>query len=243
MEEKTMELRDASGNIISKEEFLEQAAAIYDEATAAQCECSKENADYITILQEEPVNPEEVNASSDFYQRMIYLAEEIEHDTGTAICSAINLWNAADDFDNIPVEEREPIKLIINTPGGDLAASLAIIDAIELSKTPVYTYTIGTGYSGGFFIGICGHKRFGYPHSSYCFHEGGASDGGDAHKLLQRIEFYKKQLGILKDITINHTYIDDEIYKERQKDDWFMTAQEALEYGVIDEISTELINY
>jgi ATP-dependent Clp protease protease subunit len=243
MEEKTMELRDANGNIVSKEEFLEQAAAIYDEAMAAQCECSKESADYITILQEESVDPEEVNASSDFYRRIIYLAEEIEHGTGTAICSAINLWNAADDFDNIPVEEREPIKLIINTPGGDLAASLAIIDAIELSKTPVFTYTIGTGYSGGFFIGICGHKRFGYPHSSYCFHEGGASDSGDAHKLLQRIEFYKKQLGILKDITINHTYIDDEIYKKRQKDDWFMTAQEALEYGVIDKISTELINY
>lgn len=236
-----MKLKDENGNVISKEEFLEQALSIYDEVMASQKECC-EDMSYLEAMSELTVEPEEINATHDFYQRMLYITDDIEHETGTAVCSAINLWNTADEIDEIPIEEREPIKIIINTPGGDLTAALTIIDAIELSKTPVYTYTIGMGYSGGFFIGICGHKRFGYPHSSYCFHEGEAADQGDAHKLLQRIEFYKKQLGMVKDITINHTFIDNEIYTQRQKDDWFMTAEEALECGVIDEISTELIN-
>ena len=110
-----------------------------------------------------------------------------------------------------------------------------------MSKTPVWTITIGRGYSGAFFIGSAGHKRYGYPHSSYLFHEGCAQDGGDAHKFLQGVKFYEKQLSMLRKITLKQTGLTGDDYKKHRKDDLWMTAEEALKYGVIDEIIEELV--
>lgn len=237
MEEAISLVKD-NGELMTKEEFVKNLESIYDElAEAYEEECTPDS--YLDEILENPISIEEVSETNSFHTRTVYLCEEITPELADAIFQMIAFWNQLDDMDDIPVEEREVIKLIINTPGGDLNGSLTIIDAIELSKTPVHTITIGTGYSGGFFIGICGHKRYGYPHSSYCFHEGSAADGGDAHKFLQKVEFYKKQLGVLKNITINHTLINEEDYNEKYKDDWFMLADEALNYGVIDEILTD----
>ena len=143
--------------------------------------------------------------------------------------------------DNIPIEEREPIKIYIDSPGGDLDATFSIIDAIALSKTPVWTVTIGRGCSGAFFIGIAGHKRFGFPHSTYLFHEGCAENGGDAHKFIQGVKFYETRLEMLKEHTLKHTKITEEKYKKHKKDDLWMTAEDAIKYGVIDEILTEIL--
>lgn len=230
-----IELIDEKGNLISKDSFIKKMENVYDEiALENQNECS-----FLDDLIENPINTEELVETNNFINRTIYIGD-VTQEIANCVQEMIYLWNELDEIEDVPIDERIVIKVIINSPGGDLNASFTIIDAIELSKTPVHTYTIGMGYSGGFFIGICGHKRFGYPHSSYCFHEGAAQDGGDAHKFIQRVDFYKKQLKILKKITIEHTLISEEEYEKRYKDDWFMTAEEALEMGVIDEISKEM---
>ena len=64
-------------------------------------------------------------------------------------------------------------------------------------------------------------------------------DGGDAHKFIQRTDFYKKQLARLKKLVIDNTKISSEQYDEYRKDDWFMEPEDALKYGVIDEIVKE----
>ena len=110
-----------------------------------------------------------------------------------------------------------------------------------MSKTPVYTINTGTAYSGGFFIFIAGHKRFAYPLSSFLFHEGSVGNGGTASQFANFAAFYKTQLKQLKQVVLKYTKIDEDKYKEIQKDDFWLTANEALELGVCDIITEEFV--
>ena len=75
----------------------------------------------------------------------------------------------------------------------------------------------------------------------FLYHEGSATNGGTANQFQNFSEFYKKQLKQLKEHTLNCTKISEELYEEKKRDDWWLDANEALELGVIDEISDELM--
>lgn len=169
------------------------------------------------------------------------IIEEIDEESGVVAESLIRFWNRYDDEAGTPVEERTPIKIYIDSPGGYLSCTFTIIDAIRLSKTPVWTINIGCAYSGGFFIFISGHKRIAYENSSFLYHEGSIKLGGDAHKFENSADFYKKQRERLKQLTLKYTGVTEELYNEHIKDDWYLFADEALELKITDEIATEFI--
>lgn len=169
------------------------------------------------------------------------IIEEIDEESGVVAESLIRFWNRYDEENEVPIEERQPIKIYIDSPGGYLTSTFTIIDAIRLSKTPVWTINIGCAYSGGFFIFIAGHKRIAYPTSSFLYHEGNGSVSGDANKFQNQADFYKEQRKKLKEITLKYTKITEELYNEHIKDDWWLFADEALELGIADEIATEFI--
>ena len=117
---------------------------------------------------------------------------DIDDEIGDAVDNIIRFWNRVDDEANLPREEREPIKLYINSNGGALSGALKIIDAIKLSKTPVHTINTGMAYSAGFFIFITGEERYAYPNSSFLFHEGSISMGvSDAGKFRNYANFFQ----------------------------------------------------
>ena len=160
---------------------------------------------------------------------------------GQTVEGYIRFWNKYDDKRNIPIEDRKPIKIYIDSNGGCLSDTFTMIDAIKLSKTPVWTICTGSAYSGGFFTFIAGHRRFAYDHASFLYHEGATATGADAGKFRNYAEFYQKELEQLKEVTLKYTKITPEEYKEHIKDDWWMTAEEALKYGVCDEIAKEFV--
>lgn len=174
-------------------------------------------------------------------KRELYLGDIVDG-VGTSIEGCIRFWNQQDEDKNIPIEKREPIKIFINSPGGSLTETFTMIDAIRLSKTPVYTIATGPAYSGGFFTFIAGHKKFAYPHASFLYHEGSVGNAADASKFRNFADFYSKQLNQLKDITLKYTKITPEEYQEHIKDDWWFTAEEALKYGICDVIIGEKNN-
>lgn len=165
---------------------------------------------------------------------------DITEGTGDGINNLIRYWNLIDDKNNVPVEERQPIKLYIDSNGGDLVQTFIMIDSIRLSKTPVWTIGMGAVYSGGFFTFISGHRRIAYPSSSYLYHEGSTGTFGDAGKFRNYACFYEKQMAALKAHTLKFTDIDERTYDLHIKDDWWMTAEEAIQYGICDEIATEI---
>lgn len=180
----------------------------------------------------------------DYYQSFNdrnLLIGEIGYEISVAVDSVIRFWNKVDEEDNVPVDKRKPIKIYIQSPGGFLTSTFTMIDAIKLSKTPVYTIAIGETYSGGFFTFLAGHKKFAYPHASFLYHEGATANGGDANKFRNFAKFYEVQLELLRKIVLENSNISEEEYEKHIKDDWWLTAEEAVKYGIADEILTELI--
>lgn len=166
---------------------------------------------------------------------------DIDASIGDSVNSYIQFFNRIDQEKKIDVNKRTPIKIYIDSNGGSLTACFTIIDAITMSKTPVWTINIGKAYSAGFFIFITGHKRFAYPNSSFLFHEGSTGIYQDANKFKNYADFYKQQLEQLREITLEHTQIEPEEYDKHVKDDWWFDVNEALKYGVTDKISYKLI--
>ena len=124
---------------------------------------------------------------------------------GDNIDMYIRYWNMKDDEAGIPVEKRQPIKVYIDSNGGCLDDTLTMIDAISMSKTPVWTICVGNAYSGGFFTFIAGHKRIAYPMSSFMFHEGSTNSGTvDAGKFRNYADFYSRQMELLKKVTLKY---------------------------------------
>lgn len=185
---------------------------------------------------------EEIVGAFSQVNREIYLGD-VEPEGASNIELIIRFWNQYDEERNIPREEREPIKIYIDSNGGYLTSAFTIINAIEFSKTPVWTINAGAAYSAGFFIFIAGHRRLAYPLSSFLFHEGSTGGEGriDAHKFRNQADFYNKQLVQLKEHTLKYTKFSEEDYQKIQKDDYWLTADEAVEQGVADEIIREFM--
>lgn len=168
------------------------------------------------------------------------LLNDIDEASSDAIAHLIRMWNMADK--DIPIEERTPIKLFIDSNGGNLTGALMIADTITMSKTPVYTINMGTAYSGGLLVFITGHKRYAYPSSSFLFHEGSTTLGAiDAGKFKNYAGYYNNLIDRMKNYIIKNTKVDEELYKEKSRDDFWFFTDEAIELGFCDEVLKELI--
>ena len=138
-------------------------------------------------------------------------------------------------------EEREPIRLYINSPGGDVTEGFALISAIELSKTPVYTINMAQWSSMAFLIGIAGHKRFSLPRASFLMHDGSIFLYGTANKVKDRVEFENRvEEEMVKPFVLEHSKMTEEDYDKLDRKEFYMLANDALELGFIDEIITDL---
>lgn len=189
--------------------------------------CLEEN------VKEDVVSFEDIINLKSSLDREIYLGE-ISDGIGSVIDGVISYWNKIDE--GIEEKDRKPIQIIIDSPGGSLTDTFTIIDAIKLSVTPVHTVVVGTAYSGGCLVAMSGHKRYAYPHSSFMLHEGSTSTGGDSHKFINYSKFYQTQLAQLKDIVLSNTKMTNDFYESIKRDDYWLSAYEAKEKGIIDEI-------
>lgn len=237
MEEKKFDFFDEKGELKTKEEVVREIEKLYDEEKKQIPQSVFED----LINNENHINVQNTMETFLFCNRNIYITTVIDQELAGNIVDAIVFFNQIDKIDGVPKEQRQPINIYIDTPGGSLTATFSIIDIINLSQTPIHTVVTGMAYSGGFLIAINGHKRFGYKHSSYLYHEGSNDSGRlDAHKTIQSTEFYKKQLKDMKKIVIEKTNFGEDFYDRHAKDDLWLNADEAIKYSIIDEIVTEI---
>lgn len=182
---------------------------------------------------------DKISEAYDTVDRALFLSD-VTPEIADAIEHIIRIYNVMDK--DLPIEERKPIKLFINSNGGSAIGCLEIIDAINLSKTPVYTINIGLAASAGLDVFITGKKRFCYPNATFLFHEGSTSLSSiDAGKFRNYSDWYDRLLKRTKDNLIKNTKVTPELYKEKQNDDWWFFAEEAIEYGFCDEVLEEFI--
>jgi len=170
-------------------------------------------------------------------QRKLFLTDGVDMMSIDYIIKAI--WQYNNDDAGTPTAERKPILLYVASPGGQIDAGFALIDAILTSQTPVYTINIGFAYSMGFLIMLAGHKRFSMPNAKYLLHDGSNGVWDSGAKAQDRMEFDKRVEQRMATYIINHTKITEEEYREKFRVEWYMFADEAKEKGVIDYIIGE----
>lgn len=137
---------------------------------------------------------------------------------------------------NKPVEDRAPIKVFIDSPGGDVLALWTTIKAIEISKTPVYTINYCTAYSAAADLLVAGHKRFALPGTTIMVHSGSCMYGGTIEQAESMKKHFDKLGKKVTDYFLLHTKVNPKTFKKKAPSDWYMDEDEALENGVIDEI-------
>ena len=135
-------------------------------------------------------------------------------------------------------EERTPIKVFIDTPGGDICALWTTIKAIEISKTPIYTINYCTAYSAGADLLAAGHKRYALPGTSAMTHSGSCMFGGTMEQAESMKKHFDKLGKKITDYFLSRTKIDPKVFKKKAPADWYFDEQDMLEYGIVDEIIT-----
>lgn len=170
----------------------------------------------------------------DLKSRKLFLNGGVDMMTVEEIVKHIIRYNVEDK--GIPEDERQPILLYITSNGGDVYAGFELIDAIECSKTPVYTINMGYQFSMGFLLGISGHKRFATKHSKFLWHDGTSGTLNSTAKVRDEMEFQNRNEDRIRQFILEHTKIDPELYDSKLRVEWYMFADEAKELGVVDYI-------
>lgn len=178
-------------------------------------------------------NPDEISHYKLEKERKYYL-DDIVDGSLMGLHRMILRWNM-EDVGKKP-EERKPIWIFIMSPGGEGDIMWALLDMIGASKTPIYTVNVGTAASAASLIFIAGHKRFMMPNARVIIHEGSAQFGGDAVKVMDASESYKKELKRMKNYILERTSIQPAQLNRKRNNDWELDAQFCIENGVCDKI-------
>ena len=164
--------------------------------------------------------------------RIIFLSDEVNDATASLIVAQL-LFLEAQDPD-------KDISFYINSPGGSVTAGMAIYDTMNFIKCDVSTICIGMAASMGAFLLSAGAKgkRIALPHSEIMIHQplGGAQ--GQASDIKIRADLILRTRDMLNKILAENTGKPIEQIERDTDRDYFMTAQQALEYGIIDKIYT-----
>ncbi|MFA5336946.1 MAG: ATP-dependent Clp endopeptidase proteolytic subunit ClpP [Candidatus Omnitrophota bacterium] len=130
------------------------------------------------------------------------------------------------------------INLYINTPGGVITSGLAIYDTMQFVKCEVATYCIGQASSMGAILLCAGTKgkRFTLPNSRIMIHQPWGGVQGSAEDISRQTKEILRLREKVNEILVTHTGKSIEKVKEDTDRDYFMSAQEAKEYGIVDEV-------
>ena len=174
-----------------------------------------------------------------YENRIIWIDDEITTMT-LEYAKMIMQWNFDDKRNNIPVNERTPIKVVFFSPGGDLEVNNCLVDTIQLSTTPVIGINVGMAASSGCFIYLACHKRYVFPTAEFLIHKGAGQFAGTYNDVVAAILNYQRQIKELGEFVLSRTNIPEDVFYENFENDWYLSAKEAIEYGVAEKIITNL---
>jgi ATP-dependent Clp protease protease subunit len=139
---------------------------------------------------------------------------------------------------------RKDIHFYINSPGGSVTATLAIYDTMQMLSCPVATYCVGLAASGGAVLlaGGTKGKRYALPHAKVMIHQPYGNVGGQVSDIAIQAEQILKTRDTLNQILASHTGKPIEQIAKDTDRDFYMSAEEAKNYGVVDDILTKQKN-
>jgi ATP-dependent Clp protease protease subunit len=163
-------------------------------------------------------------------ERIIFLNGEVNDTVSSLVCAQLLFLEAENP--------KKPISLYINSPGGVVTSGLAMYDTMRYIRAPVHTLCMGTAYSMGSFLLMAGEpgERAALPNASILVHQPSGGFKGQASDMLIHAEEIRRTKQRVTRLYAEHcgrTY--DEVERALDRDH-FMTAEEALAWGLIDRI-------
>jgi len=162
--------------------------------------------------------------------RIIFVTDTIEDSMANLIIAQLLFLESEDP-------ERD-IYLYINSPGGVVTSGLAIYDTMQYLKAPVNTVCIGQAASMGAVLLAAGAKgkRFALPNARIMIHQGSGGFRGNTPDVIIQVKELETLVDKLTRILAHHTGKDPEVVRRDSERDRFMSAAEAKEYGIIDDV-------
>ena len=163
-------------------------------------------------------------------ERIVFVGTEIDPGTANSIVAQLLYLNQKDN-------EKE-IQMYINSPGGLIYSGLAIYDTMQMISNPISTVAVGVTASFGTVLLTAGTKgrRYALPNATIHLHQ----PLGGAQGQATDIEIQTKQIlrlrTLLNDILVKHTGQTLEVIKRDTDRDFYMDAQEAVKYGLVDQV-------
>lgn len=166
--------------------------------------------------------------------RIVFVGAEIEDQLANSVVAQL-LFLSAEDPD-------KDIHMYINSPGGSITAGFSIYDTMQLIKPPVNTICTGMAASFGSLLLLAGAKgkRYALPNSEIMIHQPHGGAQGQASDIAISAKRILKAREILVRITAERTGQSAEKVQQDMERDYFMSAEEAVEYGIIDKVITNL---
>jgi ATP-dependent Clp protease protease subunit len=164
--------------------------------------------------------------------RVVFLGAEIDDDLANVVIAQLLFLDAEDP--------RKDIMLYVNSPGGVVSAGLAIYDTMQYLHCDVATYCMGQAASMGSFLLAAGTKgkRYALPHARIMIHQPLAGFQGRANDIEIHAREILQARDLLNELYAKHTGQPVDRIKHDTERDNFMSAAEAREYGLIDEVLT-----
>ena len=165
-------------------------------------------------------------------ERIIFITGPIEDGMAALVCAQL-LFLEADN-------PKKDIAIYINCPGGVVTSGMAIYDTIQFIKPAVSTLCIGQAASMGSLLLCAGEKelRFSLPHARIMVHQPSGGFQGQASDIERHAEDIVKMKKRLNEIYVKHTSQEYEMIETTLDRDHFMTAEEARDFGLIDQVIT-----
>lgn len=163
-------------------------------------------------------------------ERIIFLADQVSDDLASLVVAQMLFLEAEDP--------NKDIMLYINSPGGSVTAGMAIYDTMKYIKCDVSTICIGMAASMGAFLLAGGQKgkRFALPNAEIMIYQPSGGAQGQATEIqivAEQILKTKKKLNEMLAENTGQSY--DKVALDTERDNW-MTAKEAMEYGIVDKV-------
>ena len=166
-------------------------------------------------------------------ERIIFLNGEVNDTVSALVCAQLLFLEAE--------HPKRPIQLYINSPGGVVTSGLAMYDTMRYIRAPIHTLCMGTARSMGSFLLMAGQpgERAALPNASILIHQPSGGFQGQASDMLIHAEEILKTKQRMTRLYAQHCKRSYEDFEQGMDRDRFMTAEEALEWGLIDRILTE----
>jgi ATP-dependent Clp protease protease subunit len=163
-------------------------------------------------------------------ERIIFLGTAITEQVANLVVAQLLFLEREDD-------ERD-ISMYINSPGGVISAGLAIYDTMQLLRAPIATYAVGMTASMGTVLLTAGTKgkRYALPHATVHLHQPMGGAQGQAVDIEIAAKEILRMRELLNELLMRHTGLSEEQIERFTDRDFYMTAGEAVEYGIIDEV-------